>query len=141
VTAALIAGQLSRNADWEDATRHITLSYVLADVSGALVKGALGRQRPHFSGDPWRFRPLSLNDEWHSFPSGHVTHITAIGAALAEEAHQPWVTALAASASIFTAWQRIYRDQHWASDVLGGMIVGTAASRVTAHWLRHKKRD
>lgn len=138
VTSALIAAQISRNADWEDATRHITLSYIVGDVTEAAVKGAVGRQRPHYSGDPWRMRPLSLADEWHSFPSGHVTHITAIAAALAEEVHRPWATVLSAGAVVLTGWQRIYRDQHWASDVIGGAIVGTAASRITAHWLRHR---
>ena len=140
VTAALIAAQVSGNVNWEDATRHITLSYIMADISEALLKGAIGRQRPHFSGRPWDLRPLSSANEWLSFPSGHVTHITAIAAALAEEADRPWVTAISSGAVVFTSWQRIYRDQHWASDVVGGMIVGTAASRITAHWLRHKRR-
>jgi membrane-associated phospholipid phosphatase len=139
VTVALLAAHLARNPNWEDATRHITLSYVVGDIAEALIKGGLGRQRPRYSGDPWRFRPFSLNDEWHSFPSGHVTHISAIAAALAEEAHRPWVTALSGGAIALTAWQRLYRDQHWASDVVGGAIVGVAASRVTAHWFRHKR--
>jgi len=140
ITVALVAAHLAHNANWEDATRHITLSYIIADVSEALLKGAVGRQRPAYSGNPWLFRPLSFSDEWHSFPSGHVTHITAIAAALAQEAHRPWVTALSASAIAFTGWQRLYRNQHWASDVVGGVIVGTAASRVTAHWFRHKRK-
>ena len=140
ITAALVAAQLSGNANWQDATRHITMSYILADISEALLKGVVGRQRPAFSGNPWVFMPFSFHDEWHSFPSGHVTHITAIVAALAQEAHRPWVTALSASAIAFTGWQRLYRNQHWASDVVGGGIVGTAASRVTAHWLRHKRK-
>ncbi len=140
ITGALVVAHLAHNANWEDATRHITMSYIVADVSEALLKGAVGRQRPDYSGNPWLFRPLSFSDEWHSFPSGHLTHITAIAAALAQEAHRPWVTALSMSAVAFTGWQRLYRDQHWASDVVGGVIVGTAASRVTAHWLRHKRK-
>jgi membrane-associated phospholipid phosphatase len=139
VTAALIAAQLTGNPNWEDATRHITLSYIVGDVTEAFIKGAVGRQRPRYSGDPWRFRPLSFSDEWHSFPSGHVTHISAIAMALAEEAHRPAITALSMGAVAVTGWQRIYRNQHWASDVVGGLIVGTAASRVTAHWLRHRR--
>jgi membrane-associated phospholipid phosphatase len=142
VTGTLVIAHLARNVDWEDATRHITLSYILADMSEALLKGAVGRQRPSYSGnaDPWVFKPFSFSDEWHSFPSAHLTHITAIAAAFAEEADRPWTTALSASAVAFTGWQRLYRDQHWMSDVIGGMIVGTAASRVTAHWLRHHRQ-
>jgi membrane-associated phospholipid phosphatase len=141
VTAALVVAHLSHNANWEDVTRHITMSYVLGDLTEALLKGGVGRQRPDYTGSAWRFQPLSLSEEWHSFPSGHVTHITAIAAAFAEEAHRPWVTAVATGAVALTGWQRIYRDQHWASDVIGGVIVGVAASRVTAHWLRHKRKN
>jgi len=140
VTAVFVAAHLSRNVNWEDATRHIALSYVLADATEALLKGAVGRQRPDYSGSAWRFQPLSSSDEWHSFPSGHVTHITAIAAAFAEEAHRPWITAVSTGAVMLTAWQRIYRNQHWASDVIGGAIIGVAASRVTANWLRHKRK-
>jgi membrane-associated phospholipid phosphatase len=140
ITAALIGAHLVGNANWEDATRHITMSYILADISEALLKGAVGRQRPAYSGNPFLFKPLSSKDEWHSFPSGHVTHISAIAVALSQEAHQSWVTALSASAIAFTGWQRMYRNQHWASDVVGGVIVGATAARVTAHWLRHKRK-
>jgi membrane-associated phospholipid phosphatase len=73
-----------------------------------------------------------------STPSGHVTHISSIAAAVAEEAQTPWVTTLCATAVTLTGWQRVYADQHWMSDVVAGAIVGTAASRLTAHWLRHK---
>jgi membrane-associated phospholipid phosphatase len=112
------------------------------DACGRALKGAVGRQRPSYSGnrDPWVFKPISFNGEWQSFPSGHLTHITAIAAAFAEEADRPWTTALGAGAVAFTGWQRLYRDQHWMSDVGGGMIIGTAASRLTAHWLRHHRQ-
>lgn len=140
VMSTLVLAHVIRNANWEDATRHITMSYILADATEALLKGAVGRQRPAYSGNPWIFKPaISTSGEYQSFPSGHVTHITAIAAAFAEEAHRPWITALGAGAVVFTAWQRLYLNQHWASDVIGGMIVGTAASRITAHWLRHRR--
>jgi membrane-associated phospholipid phosphatase len=137
IAVAFVAGHLGHHPRLADATTHITLSYVLADATEALLKGLVGRQRPHYSGDAWRFRPIGWSGEWQSFPSGHVTHITAIAAAVAEEARSPWVTALGAGAVGITGWQRMYRDQHWASDVIGGAIIGIAASRVTAHWFRH----
>ncbi len=138
VTAVFVVGHLGHHPRLADATTHITLSYVLADVTEAMLKGLVGRQRPHYSaGDPWRFHPIGWTNEWQSFPSGHVTHITGIAAAAAEEARSPWVTALGAGAIGITGWQRMYRDQHWASDVVGGAIIGIAASRLTAHWFRH----
>jgi membrane-associated phospholipid phosphatase len=138
VAVAAVAGHLSGHPRIADATLHIALSYVFADASTSVLKFAIGRQRPAYSDDMDRFRPFSISGEWQSFPSGHVTHISSIAAAVAEEARTPWATALCATAVTLTGWQRIYANQHWASDVVAGAIVGAAASRLTAHWLRHK---
>jgi membrane-associated phospholipid phosphatase len=140
VAVSVVAAQLAGSPHWEDGTRHIALTYAVADVSEGLLKFLVGRQRPSYSGDPENFDPLSFSDEWHSFPSGHLTHITAIAAAFAEEVHQPWATAVSATVVAFTGWQRMYRARHWFSDVIGGVVIGTAASRATAHWFRHDIR-
>lgn len=138
VAAAALAGHFSGHPRIADATLHVALSYVFADASASVLKFVVGRQRPAYADDMDRFHPFSTSGEWQSFPSGHVTHISSIAAAVAEEARTPWVTTLCATAVALTGWQRIYAHQHWPSNVVAGAVVGTAASRLTAHWLRHK---
>ena len=124
VLAALVAGHLSRNRRFADATTHIALSYVTADVTESVLKSVVRRARP--------YDPRSHD----SFPSAHLAHISSIAAAVAEEARSPWVTALAGTTVSLVGWQRMYARQHWASDVAAGAIIGVGLSRLTAHWLR-----
>ena len=124
VLAALVAGHLTRNRRFADATTHIALSYVTADITESVLKPVIRRARP--------YDPRSHD----SFPSAHLAHITSIAAAAAEEAHSPLVTALAGTTVSLVGWQRMYARQHWASDVAAGAIIGVAFSRLTAHWLR-----
>jgi membrane-associated phospholipid phosphatase len=136
--AGNLVGRLTGHPRLADAATHLGLSYVLADATESILKFAVGRQRPSYADDMDRFHPFNTHGEWQSFPSAHVTHIAAIAAAVAEEARSPGVTALSSAAVTLTAWQRLYANQHWASDVVGAAIVAVAASRLTAHWLRHK---
>jgi membrane-associated phospholipid phosphatase len=136
--AGNLVGRLTNHPRLADAATHLALSYVVADISASILRYPIGRQRPSFADDMDNLHPFGKSDEWQSFPSGHVTHIGAIVAALAEEARTPWVTGLGSAAVTLTAWQRIYADKHWASDVVAGAIVAVAASRLTSHWFRHK---
>jgi membrane-associated phospholipid phosphatase len=45
------------------------------------------------------------------------------------EAHRPWVTALASVAVAYVGAQRVYRDQHWSSDVVASAMLGVDVAR------------
>jgi membrane-associated phospholipid phosphatase len=71
-----------------------------------------------------------------SFPSGHVTGVAAealtIGYILSRER-----LASRRGVSLLVAWpliiavSRVYRDRHWASDAVGGLLAGTAVAAMT----------
>jgi membrane-associated phospholipid phosphatase len=116
-------------------TLRVALSYAAADALESVVKPIVGRQRPFVTGEPWTFRPATTNGDFYSFPSAHVAHIASLSAAVAMEADRGWVTALAAGATGLVAAQRVYRDQHWTSDVVASGIIGITMARLTHHWL------
>ncbi|KMO70784.1 MAG: phosphatase PAP2 family protein [Mycolicibacterium rufum] len=106
---------------------------VLATVAGAgavstLTKIVVGAHRP-----PAGVQLISETD--HSFPSGHVTATVSLFGVLAVVAGHHWgpatraawaaVTAVTAGAVGFT---RLYLGVHWAIDVLGGLVLGAAAT-------------
>lgn len=110
--------------------------YAAADIIDGLLKSAAGRERPMVSGNPDRFHAFTSHGDFHSFPSGHVTHIAAIAAAAAIESHDSWVRALGIGATTLVGWQRIHADQHWTSDVIAGALLGDFVSSAVVHKLR-----
>ena len=116
------------------------IGYAVADGVDGALKLAAGRARPRVTGAPWTFHPFTRSGDWHSFPSGHATHIASIVAAAAEESHRPWVAVVGYGVVTLVDWQRIYMDQHWTSDVVAGTALGIVASTTTVRWLEARAR-
>jgi membrane-associated phospholipid phosphatase len=72
-----------------------------------------------------------------SFPSGHTTGVTAeafaVGYILSrEEMLPPFALAALAAWPLLVGITRIYRDRHWASDIVGGVSAGSAVAAATS---------
>lgn len=86
-----------------------------------------------------------------SYPSGHTTGVTALSLALAKVLAEPSgrrrdrrprvrgsSRGLLAVAPLIMGSQRLLADDHWASDVLGGLALGTAVASLcdaAAEWV------
>jgi membrane-associated phospholipid phosphatase len=126
---------------WAYATRGVWWArFFVLVMSGALafdniIKPLVGRPRPIFD--------QLVNGRGPSWPSGHTTGTTALLVALAIYAAAGrgrtarltvWVVALAGS--IVMGATRVYLGVHWPSDVLAGLVLGTAWATVCAHLLK-----
>jgi membrane-associated phospholipid phosphatase len=129
--AARVAGKQS----FASAVLRVGASYAAADAIEALLKPAVGRARPFNGHEPLTFRPFSASGDYQSFPSAHVVHIASLASAVAMEANRPWVTVLAGVAMTYVGAQRVYRDQHWSSDVVTSGILGIEVARAARAWL------
>ena len=90
------------------------------------AKGAVRRQRPgHVSNHPHRLRRPTNS----SFPSGHAASAATMATLLSEDGLAPlwWTLAIGVAAS------RVYVGVHHASDVLGGLAIGTAIGLAARH--------
>lgn len=69
-----------------------------------------------------------------SYPSGHMIRgmSLAVGTALLVPGRRAAALAVAALYTAVIAWSRVYLNEHWTSDVLGGLLVGLAASVAVA---------
>lgn len=128
-------GRLAGNRELSSATLHTAAALAAAGAMNGIVKAGVGRRRPGADNDATSFRPFSLEDHWQSFPSGHTVVAFSLAAAIAEEAKEPWVSVLSYGAAGVVGWSRIYDDRHWASDVVGGAVIGTVSSKLTLRWL------
>ena len=75
----------------------------------------------------------------YAYPSGHSTAATAIAVATAAELAKDlprsrrillWTSV--ASIAIAVGWSRLYLDEHWLDDVVGGLMAGTALGLAAA---------
>jgi len=75
----------------------------------------------------------------YAYPSGHTTAATAIGVAAASavvgdlpRSQQALVWAMVATVALAVGWSRLYLDEHWLDDVVGGWMAGTVVGLAAA---------
>ena len=109
---------------------------LLGDVSAAAAKAAFRRQRPIDGNDPGAFFKSSSDN---SFPSGSMTHITAIVTPFILEYQKdtPAVWLLAALPA-YVGLAKLKTQEHWQTDILAGAALGVGvgyfASRRDSAW-------
>lgn len=134
-------GRLEHDAALSRAAERTVEGLLAAGVVDGAMKAAIGRARPNTGYGPGVFRPITLDDRWESFPSGHTAVAFSLATAAAEESHRRWVGVLAYGTAGMVGWARIYTDHHWASDVVGGALVGTITTRAMLLWLDRRERS
>jgi membrane-associated phospholipid phosphatase len=119
-------------------TLNTAAAYVASDLVESALKPMIGRERPHVEGNSHRFQPFTANGDWHSFPSAHVAHITSIAQAISMQTQSGAVSALCSSLVALVAWDRVYEDQHWTSDVTATIALSSMVSGATVRWLESR---
>ena len=113
---------------------HAGEAIVLGGVISEVMKGSFGRARPLVSPtDPRDFHSGKGfgNDDFGSFPSAETTIAFAAATAASREVGRSWpgasryVTPASYCAATLVGFARLYKNQHWASDVAAGAGVGT----------------
>jgi hypothetical protein len=133
-----VAALLTGHQSLANGTLNTAAAYAASDITESLLKPVIGRERPHVEGNSHRFHPFTGQGDWHSFPSAHVTHISAIAQAIAMQTHSGPLTALCTSLVALVAWDRIYEDQHWTSDVTASIALSSIVSSTTVRWLERR---
>lgn len=115
---------------------HTGEAIILGGVMTEVLKGTIGRARPYVDvNNPhdYHFGKGFSNDDFTSLPSGHVTIAFAAATMVSREVGRSWpdaaryVTPISYGTAALVAGSRIYKNQHWASDVVGAAGVGTLA--------------
>jgi membrane-associated phospholipid phosphatase len=113
---------------------HSVESIVIASAFGGGIKFVAGRARPYVDTDnPYDFQLFRgfSEDKYRSFPSGHTINAFAFASTVTRETqfwwpHSAWyVGTVMYGGAALMGISRIYNNQHWASDVMGGAAIGT----------------
>lgn len=108
-------------------------SLAIATGATALLKLALGRERPLWSPDDSDvFRPFELALDRSSFPSGHTAHMFALAGTVSRElaGEAGWVPYVAYPVAGLVGTSRVVGQKHWVTDVVSGAAVGVLSSRL-----------
>jgi membrane-associated phospholipid phosphatase len=108
---------------------------LLSNLASSLMKLGFGRARPDL------IDHLDHQTSY-SYPSGHATSAATVYlllAWLAPPRWRPYAWTLAAAMIILNGFSRIMLGVHWASDIVGGTMLGTAFALLGVWWVaRHR---
>ncbi len=108
-------------------------SFLAANAAGTLLKYGVGRARPYTGAGKHSFKPFSLKSDYTSFPSGHTISAFSVASVFAARSDSYIVKGALYAAASSVAFQRVYAEKHWASDVFAGAAIGTAVGRWVAN--------
>lgn len=109
---------------------------LLSNLASSLLKLGFGRARPDLT-DHLDFQTSA------SYPSGHATSAAAVYlllAWLAPPRWRPFAWMLAATMIVLNGFSRIMLGVHWASDIIGGTMLGAAFALLGAWWAARGSR-
>jgi undecaprenyl-diphosphatase len=139
VLVLLLGGALLKRREWVQAGGLGLASLGVGAILSQTLKVLVHRPRPGVlaAGVEPSWGLYWSSREWHSFPSGDVTAMCAIGAAWALALASSELRSLAFGPALLVAVGRIVAGRHFVSDCLAGVVVGCAAALIVwAAWRR-----
>ena len=138
-TAALV--WYLKHDDRDEAALAVGITPLVAAAMGQSFTTCLEQRDPPDAGTESNGKPPAA-----SFPSGHTTGVTAEALGIAYVLIREGLASPATVASL-VAWPlvvgvtRLYRDRHWASDVLAGWVTGTGVAALSVLLYEWRRRS
>ncbi|MCB0281633.1 MAG: phosphatase PAP2 family protein [Calditrichae bacterium] len=115
-----------------------------AAVSGILISGLkeiFGRSRPYRKDGTLHFKPFSFKESRRSLPSGHAGVTFAISTIMANSMDNTYWKTFWYTSAISVGAARIYKNNHWFSDVVTGSVLGYFVAQKTEELFRENKSN
>lgn len=117
----------------EDLALHLMTVATGSLILNAVLKAAFDRPRPEL----WEHRGQY---QWASYPSGHaivgVSVMFTIAILLHRERGWRWPFVAATCVLMLNLYSRLYLGVHWPTDIIGGLVVGSAWLLITLYAFR-----
>lgn len=116
--------KIIKNNDLKEATTIAFRGAVWTSLSVVSMKLIFSRGRPYsINSDEWFVGSIGESQN-RSFPSGHSALAFSLASSYSHYYKKPWLSVSLYGLAGITAWSRVYDNEHWASDVVAGAIIG-----------------
>lgn len=119
-----LTGEIIKNQEISSTGRMVVESVVYTGLVVGLLKYTIGRARPYENEGPSEFFEHTFTENNISFPSGHTATAFALSTVFSRKIDNTFATIGLYGLAGLTAYQRIYDNKHWFSDVFVGAAIG-----------------
>lgn len=102
------------------------LCFIVSAGAVQLLKHLFGRARPE---------DMLVVSDYGSFPSGHSANAATLAFVFAVLFPQIWIRIVGAAWILLMALSRTFLSVHWATDTIGGALLGAGVVLLLAAWL------
>ena len=134
-------GLFFNKSKWRETGILLAGAQILNANLTVIFKSAFGRTRPFREQGNHQFHFLETSFDRTSFPSGHTSNAFAFTTVLAHQIDWMPATIFLYSCAGVVGLARIYYDQHWFSDVVGGAVLGTMSAKWVIRFYQETKRS
>ena len=143
-------GRLADNETVADVGLHTTEALVLTVAMSEAIRGPVGRLRPREAQDDqynFLFWGGFTDFARRAYPSIHSAVGFATATAIVQEIHfrhpeaNKWAAPILYTAALIPGVTRLYLDQHWASDVFSGSVLGAVLGTKVVNYAHTHKRN
>jgi len=120
-----LGGHFARESELRITGVMLAEAIFLNGITTEVLKVVIGRSRPFSNEGNKDLDFFRINDEDNSLPSGHTSTAFTIATVLSQRIDNTFASIALYSFAGLTAFQRIYADRHWFSDVVLGAAIGT----------------
>lgn len=124
-------GIVLNKPSWRIFSAELLATYGIASLHTQLIKNFLGRKRPYAANDQYQFTGPGIHPySYRSFPSGHSTIAFASATIINGHIQNRIVRTVIYVLAMSTSLARVYKNKHWASDVVFGAIIGYSSGKL-----------